>query len=257
MSGKYSIQKYLNLDEYLLEKDISLSDVVNFLAKNGAKYISGSLVSGHGTIMSDIDAYGILDNISDIETVNHIYKNIRIDIGYISTTKVEDIIADINRIGLNYELMNVKNVGKSAGWSSTQVVEVFSRLVNSTFLADNLSSNIIDELNLDKYAMFASAHYWMFAENSLEDVIGFIKSEDLVACQLRLTHLTCFAIMSLLNKKKLFCDRSKWIPYYLNTNQIDLPFSFEEILIPSELSVSVLKSNMRKVDQLLGIIKAG
>lgn len=245
--------KYLNLEEYLVEKDIEKEELIKHIktkTKN-TTFISGSLAQGHGTLTSDVDVNVVVGSLDEDFSIENIYFNgIRIDIETISETTLSKLSSTLGDFSSESDSKQYYST-EIDGVNIEKLVHFAGRCINGEHVIINDHMKfILEQLSDGRLKVWMSEFYKWLVHAYIEDVTGFIASEDYAAAYTSMLDALHYGLMSFLNATGTYIDRTKWVSYNLNKNHQEL-FEFYQHYLASEPSELIVLDALDFVENLI------
>jgi len=255
---------YLNIETYLASLDLDKSDLTSIVKrfKKCDVYLTGSLACGHGTPSSDIDMHILTDDGSEISFDREDYS---FTSGNISSTVIDlgHVPIDVDIIPLNLLTNSLKKINsmnfkdkdsdcftqQSEFFSNEQLISIVHRLLTGNKIKENLPVKFEGILNISNWFKWRTIYHSIIAENTLDDVIGFIDVSDKESAIYSIRTLAVKTAFAYLASRKVSLDREKWVLFHLRNLTTDTSDFLTNIItmtntIDAEESIS-------KIDELL------
>lgn len=247
-----STDNYLDLDRYLALKGRTLADIEPVLRDAQVDFLAGSLVRGHGTEESDIDGFRLVpgDDAGD-GVSNIIHEGIRIDIENIPLVEIEHGLERLALFDANDPSVDIPGLKLTRNWPVRRFVEVMGRIAEGRILDGSAHAGLPARIAASNLRYLASAIMWMDAENRYEDALGFLKMDAHLSCHLSTIDCLCHALLALLNRQGIFCDRVKWALTLAHRLPEGLVPDLERMILPPKLDRAHLRWALRQNDRLL------
>lgn len=240
--------EYVSLNEFLKNKNLEFDSLTAISKELNVDVISGSLVFGHGTNTSDIDLFRFTDEFV-ASTDNYIQANIRFDVESISKNTIK------NTIDLMQSIDPLTNAGAQSYFDNKEILsedifEIITRTLRGIPISES-GHELVTMCKQSNVSKFLGMNYRMIAENCLEDAVGLYHCNDNFSCHLQVNQSLIFALMSLLNINSIYCDRPKWVSFYLQNFNSIFHKKFLNLYGSIPDNRSDLKKKIKKVDQVL------
>ena len=246
---------WLDLPGFLARKGVEMSEIMQAMSEENVDFLGGSLVRGHGTEESDLDGIVVLKGTDEPAVRNIIVKGVRIDIEYLT---LEELTFALNRLK-SYDPEDPDSSGASLGMNLKRplrrLIDMMGRIAEGMPSPTTSHGQLPQLIQESNFGFVASSVYWMDAENRYEDALGFLKAGDLMACHLSVVDCTAYAILALLNRHGVYCDRVKWVFHYADRLPQELRPDFKRLILPPQLDRRHLTWALRQDDKLLNAAK--
>lgn len=246
-----SAPTWLDLPEFLARKGVDLSMIMQAMSEENVDFLGGSLIRGHGTEESDLDGFVVLDGTEETPVKNLIVEGVRIDIEYLTLEELEFALDRLKAYDPDDPDSNGASLGMNLKRPLRQLIDMMGRIAEGMPSPTTVHAQMPRRISESAFGQVASSVYWMDAENRYEDALGFLKAGDLLACHLSVIDCTAYAILALLNRQGVFCDRVKWVFHYVDRLPNELRPDFERIILPPQLDRRHLTWALRQSDKLL------
>lgn len=247
--------KYLDLSQFLIKKNVSetlfLKNIKERLSDNW--FLTGSILNGHGTLTSDIDINVITLSPTVGQEISNIFESgIRLDIERIFIGTIIDFscylsdykVTDSNSDFFSRDIDGIKLL---------ELAQFTGRCLNTNFhnITGKKVANTISLLRKNKKnEAWLSSYYQMLAFSHIEDTVGFVTSEDYCAAYISSIEAMNYAFLAILNRNGIFCDRVKWVPFYLRHNN-EKHYHFYKGYISSEPEENSILASINYIEKYL------
>lgn len=247
---------YLDLPAFLARKGVDLNDIMQAMAREKVDFLGGSLVRGHGTEESDLDGFVVLDGDQEAPTVkNLIVSGVRIDIEYLTLTELEFALERLTLYDPDDPNESGATLGINLQRPLRRLIDMLGRIAEGECSEATRHTDIPVRIRKSNFGLVASSVYWMDAENRYEDALGFLKAGDSLACHLSLVDCAAYALLALLNKRGIYCDRVKWVFRFVDQLPPEYRPDLERLILPKQLDRAHLNWALRQNDKLLNAAK--
>ena len=251
-----SAPEFLDLDTYLAKKGLTFEAIEEPLAKARVDLLTGSLVRGHGTEESDIDGYRFVsEDGATHEVANIVHNGVRIDIENIPVAEIEHGLARLAEFDPLDPSQNALGIKLGKTWALRPLVDVMGRIAEGRILPASQHADLPARIRASHLRHVATAIRWMDAENRYEDALGFLKMGAFLSCHMSTIDCLCHALLALLNRDGIFCDRTKWAIPFAHRLPEELVPDLERMILPKTLDRAHLRWALRQNDRMLNAAK--